>query len=85
MIEAVTRQNIDRVIAKATQYAGIKFKVGMHGLRKTFGYCCIVLWGYSPEDVRVFLNHSSVATTEHYIEWSMNDVGITRQSMKYDF
>ena len=85
MIVAVTRQNIDRVMAKATQYAGIKHKVGMHGLRKTFGYCCITLWGYSPEDVRIFLNHSSVATTEHYIEWSMSDVGMTRSSMNYDF
>lgn len=84
-IEAVTRQNIDRVIAKASQSAGIKFKVGMHGLRKTFGYCCITLWGYSPEDVRVFLNHSSVATTERYIEWTMSDIGMSRTTMNYDF
>lgn len=85
MIVAVTRQNVDRVIAKACEFAGIRHKVGMHGLRKTFGYCCITRWGFSPEDVRVFLNHSSVATTEHYIEWSMGDVGMARSGMNYDF
>lgn len=83
MPEAPTQQNMRLVINKACEYAGIRFRVGMHGLRKTFGYCCITLWGYSPEDVRVFLNHSSVATTEHYIEWSMADVDRTRTGMNY--
>lgn len=73
-INAITRQRMDRVMAEACKACGIGFTVGMHGLRKTFGYCCVSEWGFSTEDVRIFLNHSSAATTEHYIEWSREDV-----------
>lgn len=73
-INAITRQRMDRVIKKACEEVGIGFTVGMHGLRKTFGYCCVSQWGFDTKDVRVFLNHSSEATTEHYIEWSRDDI-----------
>lgn len=73
-IDAITRQRMDKVIRQACKDCGIGYTVGMHGLRKTFGYCCVSLLGFSTEDVRVFLNHSSAATTEHYIEWSRDDV-----------
>lgn len=83
VIEAVTRQRIDRVIQQATKATEIPFTIGMHGLRKTFGYCCIAEWGYSTEDVRIFLNHSSSATTEHYIEWSYDDIDRMRSQISY--
>lgn len=83
VIEAVTRQRIDRVIQQATKDLKIPFTIGMHGLRKTFGYCCIAEWGYSTEDVRIFLNHSSSATTEHYIEWSYDDIDKMRSQISY--
>lgn len=83
VIEAVTRQRIDRVIQQATKETKIPFTIGMHGLRKTFGYCCIAEWGYSTEDVRIFLNHSSSATTEHYIEWSYDDIDRMRSQISY--
>lgn len=82
-IEAITRQRLDRVIAKGVDAVRIPFRVGMHGLRKTFGYCCITEWGYSPEDVRIFLNHSSTATTELYIEWGFEDVDKLRSNVSY--
>lgn len=78
-IAAVTRQRMDRVVKKACDEVGIGFTVGMHGLRKTFGYCCVSQWGFSTEDVRIFLNHSSAATTEHYIEWSRDDIAKERR------
>ena len=83
VIEAVTRQRIDRVIQQAVKETKIPFVVGMHGLRKTFGYCCVAEWGYSTEDVRIFLNHSSSATTEHYIEWSYDDIDKMRSQISY--
>lgn len=83
VIEAVTRQRIDRVINQAVKETRIPFVVGMHGLRKTFGYCCVAEWGYSTEDVRIFLNHSSSATTEHYIEWSYDDIDKMRSQISY--
>lgn len=82
-IEAVTRQRIDRVINQAVKETRIPFVVGIHGLRKTFGYCCVAEWGYSTEDVRIFLNHSSSATTEHYIEWSYDDIDRMRSQISY--
>ncbi len=79
-IPAITRQRMERVIREACRSVGIGFAVGMHGLRKTFGYCCVAKWGYTTEDVRIFLNHRSAATTEHYIEWTSEDV--TRHSAR---
>lgn len=73
-IGAITRQRMDRVMKQACEDCGIGFTVGMHGLRKTFGYCCVSEWGFTTEDVRIFLNHTNAATTEHYIEWSRDDV-----------
>lgn len=83
VIEAITRQRIDRVVNQAVNDVKIPFTVGMHGLRKTFGYCCVAEWGYSTEDVRIFLNHSSSATTEHYIEWSYDDIDKMRSQISY--
>ncbi len=78
---AVTRQRLDRVIKEAGEAVGIPFKIGMHGLRKTFGYMCRTQWGYSLADIRIFLNLEDEATTEIYIEWDTEDTDKMRAKM----
>lgn len=79
--ECVTPQRIDRVIKEAAQAVGIPHLVGLHGLRKTFGYMCRTQWGYSLADIRIFYNHANEATSEIYIEWDKEDTDKMRARM----
>lgn len=75
----VTKQNMYEILTKAYKNVGITYDVGLHGLRKTFGYHYILNKGNILTLCKMY-NHDSVSTTELYIMWNMDDVEKERSS-----
>ena len=69
----ITRRHALRVLTNAAKVCGLKYKIGTHSLRKTFGYIQHQN-GTSIELIQKMLNHSSPEITLSYI-------GITRDDM----
>lgn len=69
----VTKRRMEEVIEKARRAVGIRKRVGLHGLRKTFGYCLKTQLGLDIEDIRHQYGHSNSSVTERYIDWTKED------------
>ena len=74
---AITEKSVWKIIVDVANEAGIKYNVGTHSLRKTFGYH---IW-HNAEDkekslvmLMVIFNHSSVAVTKRYIGLMDNEI-----------
>jgi len=76
----ITKQQARNFINKACKEVGIKKRVGLHGLRKTFGYQYIARGG-NPETLRKMFNHSDVSVTERYIMWNTTDAENDRKDI----
>jgi|GEM_PF-419391 len=81
----VTRNRLNQIINKATKAVGINYSVGMHGLRKTFGYVYIKEFGGNPFTLQKMYNHSNLATTERYVMWQTEDAEEARLNMSIGF
>lgn len=73
IIRAITRQQALRIMKEAGNAIGIKYKFGIHSLRKTFGYNYISKGGNVMTLMKMY-NHSSPATTLLYVMWTTDDV-----------
>jgi integrase len=73
----ITRQRAHAVITNACEAVGIYFVVGMHGLRKTFGYH-FMLNGGRPETLMKMYNHDSYDVTKRYVMWGIDDAEKSR-------
>ncbi len=80
-LDPITRQRINQVINVAVDEIGIPFSVGMHGLRKTFGYYCISVKGINPLTVMKLYNHTNWFVTSRYIEWGNDDLEMARSNL----
>ncbi len=69
----VTKRRMEEVISKACRAVGIRKRVGLHGLRKTFGYCLKTQLGMDTESIRLQYGHSNGTVTERYIDWTAED------------
>lgn len=75
----ITKQRVYEIVTKACKEVGIDFEVGIHGLRKTFGYHYILSGGNIHTLVKMY-NHDSVSTTELYVMWGIDDAQKERSS-----
>ncbi len=73
VIRAINRQQAWRIIKRTTDKVGIRYKVGVHSLRKTFGYNFIAKGGNVMTLMKMY-NHSSPAVTLLYVMWDTTDV-----------
>ncbi|QED46557.1 tyrosine-type recombinase/integrase [Cytobacillus dafuensis] len=75
----ITRQQAYRIINQAAKDVGITGKIGMHTLRKTFGYHAYTK-GIAISILMSIYNHHTQAETLHYIGIEKND----KQLIKVD-
>lgn len=73
VIRAINRQQAWKIIKRTTKAVGVKYKVGVHSLRKTFGYNFISKGGNVLTLMKMY-NHSSPAITLLYVMWDSDDV-----------
>lgn len=73
----ITRQRAHTIITKACDAVSINFIVGMHGLRKTFGYHFMANGG-RPETLMKMYNHDSYDVTKRYVMWGIDDAEKSR-------
>lgn len=75
--DAITRQTAWRRIKSLAEQVGVKYTVGAHSLRKSYGR-----WLYDDthdiHQVQLFYMHSSAETTERYICLEKGDVDAAR-------
>ncbi len=69
----VTKRRMEEVIEEARKAAGIRKRVGLHGLRKTFGYCLRVDMKIPLETIQAIYGHSNAGVTSRYIDWTHED------------
>lgn len=79
--DPITRQRMNQIINRATEEVGIPFSVGMHGLRKTFGYYAIAEKGINPLTIMKLYNHTNWFVTARYIEWGNEDLQLARSNL----
>jgi len=82
-LEPVTRQRLNKVINQATYDCGIPYSVGLHGLRKTFGYAYMKNGGKLITLMKMY-NHSNSNTTLRYVEWTIDDIQKEREAIFID-
>ncbi len=80
IIRAITRQQALRIMKESGKNIGIRYKFGMHSLRKTFGYNYITKGGNVMTLMKMY-NHSSPATTLRYVMWSNEDTEKERNNI----
>lgn len=80
IVAAITRQQALRVMKEAGKAIGIKYKFGVHSLRKTFGYNYISKGGNVMTLMKMY-NHSSPSTTLLYVMWSNEDTEKERNNI----
>ncbi|MGN8646846.1 tyrosine-type recombinase/integrase [Gracilibacillus sp. HCP3S3_G5_1] len=68
----ITRQQAYRIINKAAREIGIQDKIGIHTLRKTFGYHAYQK-GIAISIIRDIYGHSTTTETLHYIGIDKNE------------
>lgn len=75
IIGCITRQQALNMIKQTGNAVGIKYKFGVHSLRKTFGYNYITNYGTGAELVTLMkmYNHTSPTTTLLYVMWDSNE------------
>ncbi|KEF36635.1 site-specific recombinase XerD [Schinkia azotoformans MEV2011] len=78
--QPITRQQAYRIINKVAKDVGILEKIGMHTLRKTFGYHAYRK-GIAISILMEIYNHHSSSETLHYIGIDKNDI---RRHIKVD-
>jgi integrase len=83
--DPVTRQRINQIINKAVHDVGIPYSVGLHGLRKTFGYAFVKESGGNPLTLMKMYNHSNMSVTQRYVEWDIDDVQKERENIFIDY
>ena len=82
--DPITRQRLNQIINQAVEEVGIPFSVGMHGLRKTFGYYCIAVKNINPLTIMKLYNHTNWFVTARYIEWGNDDLQLARSNLFID-
>lgn len=80
VIACITRQQALNIVKKTGKAVGIKYKFGVHSLRKTFGYNYITKGGKILTLMKMY-NHSSPTTTLLYVMWDTDDVEKERNSI----
>ncbi|MEH7114165.1 tyrosine-type recombinase/integrase, partial [Neobacillus niacini] len=75
--QPITRQQAYRIIHKAAEEVGIIEKIGMHTLRKTFGYHAYRK-GIAISIIKDIYHHTSPAETLRYIGIDKHDQGIIK-------
>ncbi len=75
--QPITRQQAYRIIHKAAEDVGIIEKIGMHTLRKTFGYHAYRK-GIAISIIKDIYHHTSPAETLRYIGIDKHDKGIIK-------
>lgn len=65
--EVYSREHLSRVIGFEAQKAGIRDPIGMHSLRKTWGFHSVVTFGQPITLVQAAFNHSSQGQTMDYL------------------
>jgi integrase len=83
--DPITRQRMNQIINKAVQGSGIPYSVGLHGLRKTFGYVFIKENKGNPLTLMKMYNHSNMSVTQRYVEWDIDDAQKERENVFIDF
>lgn len=72
-ILAISRQQAWRMLKQAAKQVGIRYKFGIHSLRKTYGYMYIKKGGNVLTLMKMY-NHDSPDITLLYVMWDSNDV-----------
>lgn len=80
VIQCITRQQALNIVHETGKAIGIKYKFGVHSLRKTFGYNYIKKGGNLLNLMKMY-NHSSPATTLLYVMWSNDDIEQEREKI----
>ena len=80
IIRAITRQQAHKVMKECCRETGIKYKVGPHSLRKTFGYNYMRAGGNIYTLMKMY-NHSSTDTTQLYIMWTTDETEKERMNI----
>lgn len=75
----LNRQMAYSIVTKACKAVGINYTVGMHGLRKTFGYHYIKNGGNVITLMKMY-NHDSPDVTLLYVCWGKEDAENERQN-----
>lgn len=75
----INRQMAYRIVTEACNAVGIDYTVGMHGLRKTFGYHYIKNGGNVITLMKMY-NHDSPDVTLLYVCWGKEDAEGERQA-----
>ncbi len=68
----INQQRMHQIVSQAAKAVGIKETVGVHGLRKTFGYWYMKNGGNELTLMKMY-NHSEFSTTMRYVEWDDKD------------
>lgn len=80
IIGAITRQQAHKVMKEGCAHVGIRYKVGPHSLRKTFGYNYMRNGGNIYTLMKMY-NHSSTDTTQLYIMWTTDETEKERMTI----
>lgn len=80
IIKCISRQQALRIVNETGKAIGIKYKFGVHSLRKTFGYNYIK-GGENIMNLMKMYNHSSPTTTLLYVMWGTDDTEEARSNI----
>lgn len=80
VIYPITRQQGHKIIQKAGREVGIYFVLGLHSLRKTFGYQYLKNGG-NPETLMKMYNHDDYDYTKRYTYWGIEDAENDREAV----
>lgn len=80
IINAISREQGYRIVKEAGKAIGIKYKFGVHSLRKTFGYNFITKGGNVMTLMKMY-NHSSPETTLLYVMWGTDEIEKERMNI----
>lgn len=69
----ITRQQGHKIISEAAKEVGIPYTIGLHSLRKTFGYMYIKYGGGNWQTLSKMYNHNDIPTTQLYVMWDLED------------
>lgn len=84
IIKAITKQYYLRVMKKLAKGVGIRFPLGIHSLRKTFGYHYYKKHKHLITLAKM-LNHSDYNVTLRYIMWDTDEIEKVRNDFYIDY
>lgn len=76
----INQSTAHKIVSDACKAVGIKETVGIHGLRKTFGYQYMTHGG-NPLTLMKMYNHTDYSTTARYVEWDSEDIQRSRRAI----